>query len=200
MMKVAASILACDFSELKAELRKVETADFIHFDVMDGHFVPNLALSPVILEAVKKHTRLPVNAHLMVTDPKDYIDMFSKADIITVHVESNDVEEVLKKIKHLKKKAGIALNPETPAEKVIPFLPMVDSVLVMTVRPGFAGQKFLPTTAEKTKLLKPTGKEIWVDGGITDKTKPLVDADVLCAGEFIFASKNPEDVIRKLKK
>jgi len=199
MIKVAASILAADFSNLKDELRKAESADFIHFDVMDNRFAPNLALSPVILEAVKKHTRLPVNVHLMVADPIEYIDMFKNADIITVHVEANDAEDALMKIKKLKKKAGIALNPETPAEKVQQFLSIADSILVMTVHPGFAGQKFIMQAAEKTKLLRPMGREIWVDGGINEQTKELVDADVLCAGEFIFSSKNPGEAIAKLK-
>lgn len=198
MMKVAASILACDFSDLKSELRKVAAADFIHFDVMDGHFVPNLALSPAILDAVKKHTKLPVNVHLMVTDPKDYVDLFSKADQISVHIEANDAEEALKKIKKLKKRAGIALNPETPVEKVQLFLSLVDFILVMTVHPGFAGQKFIEQAAVKTRLLRPMGKELWVDGGINAETKELVDADVVCSGEFIF-SKNPQEAIKTLK-
>ncbi|MBW3017078.1 ribulose-phosphate 3-epimerase, partial [Candidatus Woesearchaeota archaeon] len=135
-MKVAASIVACDFSNLKSELSKVNAADYIHFDVMDGHFVPNITIGPDILKAVKKCTKLPVNAHLMVSDPKNFVSAFSAADSITVHVEANDVDEAISKIKRQKQKIGLALNPETSVHDVQPYLKDIDFILVMTVNPG----------------------------------------------------------------
>ncbi|MBW3016906.1 ribulose-phosphate 3-epimerase, partial [Candidatus Woesearchaeota archaeon] len=135
----------------------------------------------------------------MVSDPKNFISAFSAADSITVHVEANDVDEAIARIKRQKQKIGLALNPDTSVHDVQPYLKDIDFILVMTVHPGFSGQEFIEKAAQKTKLLRPMGKEIWVDGGINAKTKQLVDADVLCAGNYIFASKNPEEAIARLQ-
>jgi len=214
MVLVAPSILSADFSKLREEIKAVEMAgaDWIHIDVMDGHFVPNLTIGPVVVKSIRKTTSLPFDVHLMISNPEKYIERFvdAGADILTVHIET--VENPLgtiKKIRDLGCKAGLTLNPDTPFKKISEFVPEVDLVLIMTVYPGFSGQKFkeevIPKISEARKKIDSIGKDIYleVDGGINDKTSILAKnagADVLVAGNHVFKSKNYEKAISLLKK
>lgn len=195
---VAPSILSADFAQLKNEIDKVSAAgaDWIHVDVMDGHFVPNLTIGAPVVKSLRPITRLPLDVHLMIEKPERFIDAFADAgsDYLTIHVESTeDVAGTLKKIREKGVKPGITLRPKTPVEKVLPFLPLVDLVLVMTVEPGFGGQSFMHDQIEKIKILRREIERlkrpvyIEVDGGINAETAPLVrDADVLVAGNYVF--------------
>ncbi len=213
MVKVAPSILSADFGNLGNELEKVEKfSDAVHFDVMDGHFVPNITVGPIVLEGIRKHTRLPIEAHLMIEKPDDFVDCFAKAgaDIITVHVESGrQIGKTLARIRALGKKAGISLNPETPVSRIKPLLDKVDLVLVMTVNPGFGGQKFIESSLAKIRKVKSLLKEmdssaeIEVDGGINGETaRKAVEAgaDILVAGSYIYRSGDPARAVKILKK
>lgn len=210
-MKVSPSILACDFSKLKEEVRSVEGADFLHLDVMDGVFVPNLTFGPFMVEVINKLTSIPLESHLMIIDPLKYIDAFAEAgsDTIIVHVESrSDMIKTLKKIKSRGIKSGICLNPETPLRTLLPLFELVDLVLVMTVNPGFYGQKFMPQVLpklEKLREIKESKKynfSIEVDGGINEETAKIVApyVDIIVSGAFIFSSENREEKINYLKK
>lgn len=206
-MKVAISILGADFSNLKKTLDKVRNADYIHFDVMDGHFVPNITFGQFIGSEVKKLIKLPIQSHLMVTNPSKYLKEFAKfSQMIIIHPEiREDTLSLIKKIKRLKKKVGIAINPETPVSRIKRYLDKVDLVLVMTVHPGFSGQKFIKKMIPKFKELRENRRErklrfkIQVDGGITFKTIRLVDADIVVSANFVNKSKNPREIIRKLQ-
>lgn len=159
MIKVAPSILSADFRNLEAEIRKVEEAgaDLIHIDVMDGHFVPNITIGPLVVKACRKITQLPLDVHLMIENPDRYIPDFAqaKADIITVHVEaSKNLEEDIELIKQNNARPGVVVNPATPIESVFPFLDKIAMVLIMSVNPGFEGQKFMPEVLPKIKKLK----------------------------------------------
>ena len=214
MVLVAPSILSADFSKLEEEIKAVEMAgaDWIHIDVMDGHFVPNLTIGPVVVKSIRKTTDLPFDVHLMISNPEKYIERFvdAGADILTVHIETvKDPLEITKKIRDLGCKAGLTLNPDTPFKKISEFVPEVDLVLIMTVYPGFSGQKFkeevIPKISEARKKIDSIGKDIYleVDGGINDKTSILAKkagADVLVAGNHVFKSKNYEKAISLLKK
>jgi len=214
MVLVAPSILSADFSKLGEEIKAVEMAgaDWIHIDVMDGHFVPNLTIGPVVVKSIRKTTDLPFDVHLMISNPEKYIERFvdAGADILTVHIETvKDPLESIKKIRDLGCKAGLTLNPDTPFKKISEFVPEVDLVLIMTVYPGFSGQKFkeevIPKISEARKKIDSIGKDIYleVDGGINDKTSILAKkagADVLVAGNHVFKSKNYEKAISLLKK
>ena len=214
MVLVAPSILSADFSKLGEEIKAVEMAgaDWIHIDVMDGHFVPNLTIGPVVVKSIRKTTDLPFDAHLMISNPEKYIERFvdAGADILTVHIETvKDPLESIKKIRDLGCKAGLTLNPDTPFKKISEFVPEVDLVLIMTVYPGFSGQKFkeevIPKISEARKKIDSIRKDIYleVDGGINDKTSILAKkagADVLVAGNHVFKSKNYEKAISLLKK
>lgn len=195
---IAPSILSADFANLQLELERLHLAgaDLAHVDVMDGHFVPNLTIGAPVVKSIKKISRLPLDVHLMIEKPEKYIPDFIKAgaDWITIHVESTDqVEECLKTIRSAKVKAGITLRPGTPIEKILPYLEMVDLVLVMTVEPGFGGQSFMKDQVSKISRLR---KEIdtrklsvliEVDGGVNEQTiAHLADADILVAGSYIF--------------
>jgi ribulose-phosphate 3-epimerase len=210
-MKVSPSILACDFSKLKEEVKSVEGADFLHLDVMDGVFVPNLTFGPFMVEVINKLTSIPLESHLMIIDPLKYIDAFAEAgsDTIIVHVESrSDMIKTLKKIKSRGIKSGICLNPETPLRTLLPLFELVDLVLVMTVNPGFYGQKFMPQVLpklEKLREIKESKKYnflIEVDGGINEETAKIVApyVDIIVSGAFIFSSENREEKINYLKK
>ena len=213
MIKIAPSILSADFSDLKNEIKKVEDcgADYIHVDVMDGHFVPNITMGPVVIQSLKKHTNLIIDTHLMIKNPLRYIDMFSKAgsDIITIHLESeNEIEKCLKKIEAAGKIPAISIKPITPVSEVFKYLPLVKMVLIMTVEPGFGGQKFMSDMLPKIKELKKYitdnnfDIDIEVDGGINVSTAPQViecGANILVAGAAIFYSDNPKEIISKLK-
>lgn len=205
---VAPSILSADFSKLGQEIRDVEKAgaDWIHVDVMDGHFVPNITIGPAVVRSIRPITKLALDVHLMIKDPGKYIESFAKAgsDIITFHSEiEEDPKEVIKLIKYYNKKAGISIKPKTDIGPIEKILPMVDMVLVMTVEPGFAGQDFisdcLPKIARLRKIFK---KDIEVDGGINverSRDCRASGANVLVAGSFIFGAKDYSAAIKSLR-
>lgn len=204
-VRIAPSILSADFSRLGDEVRAVAQAgaDYIHIDVMDGHFVPNLTVGPVVVEALRPHCTLPFDVHLMISPVDPYIAAFAKAgaDIITVHPEAGPhLHRTVQLIKSLGKKAGVSLNPATPANAVDGVLDDIDLILVMTVNPGFGGQTFIPGQLEKIRTLRQridaaTGEsgraiDLEVDGGINDETARLAahaGADVFVAGTASFA-------------
>jgi ribulose-phosphate 3-epimerase len=198
---VAPSILSADFANLAAEILAVSQAgaDWIHVDVMDGHFVDNITIGPAVVKSLKKVSRIPLDVHLMIEKPERYIEAFVAAgsNYLTIHVESTvDPGLVLKKIRSLGAKPGITLRPRTNVEEILKYLELVDLVLVMTVEPGFGGQAFMQDQVEKIQILR---KEIdsrkldvllEVDGGVSDKTiQYLNDCDVLVAGSYIFSQK-----------
>lgn len=209
-IKIAPSLLSADFSCLAAEVRKVADAgaDMLHIDIMDGHFVPNLTIGPGVVKDLKKHTRLPLDVHLMIERPQDFIASFIKAGsgMITVHIETVSLPE-LKRIKACLRahriKLGISLNPATPFGKIKPALKIVDFVLVMSVRPGFGGQAFISSVLPKIRKIRNYfSGDIAVDGGINDKTGRLViaaGANVLAAGSYIFKADNYQEAIRRLR-
>ena len=199
-VRIAPSILAADFSRLGAEIEAVAAAgaDFIHVDVMDGHFVPNITIGPVVLKAIRKCAKLPFDVHLMISPVDAYIEDFvdAGADILTVHPEAGPhLHRTIQRIKAAGVKAGAALNPGTPASVLAPVLEELDLVLVMSVNPGFGGQAFIASQLKKIETLRgmidATGKAIMleVDGGVDAKTAPQViaaGADVLVAGSAVF--------------
>ena len=205
---IAPSILSADFSRLGEEIRVVEKAgaDWIHIDVMDGNFVPNITIGPVVVKSIRPVTKLPFDVHLMISNPEAYIESFAKAgsDIITFHIEvKEDPVEVIRLIKYFKKKAGVSIRPKTGVRAIEKVLPMVDMVLVMTVEPGFAGQGFmhdcLPKIEELRKIFK---KDIQVDGGLNEYTAAEVmqaGANVIVAGSSIFSAKDYAHAIKKLR-
>lgn len=213
MIKIAPSILAADFSKLGEEVKDVEAAgaDYIHIDVMDGHFVPNITMGPLIVEAVRKVTDLPLDVHLMIENPEKYIEPFiiAGADIITVHIEADlHIHRTIQEIKRLGAKAGVVINPGTSIQAIKSILADVDMVLIMTVNPGFGGQSFIPSTLGKIKELRTMIEqqslhiEIEVDGGVNDETARLVakaGANVLVAGSYVFNSKDRKQTISLLR-
>ena len=198
MIKICPSILSADFLNLKEEIKLLEKAkiEVLHFDVMDGYFVPNLSFGPSILSSIKKVSKMLMDVHLMVKKPLKFLEQFSKAGAfsITFHLECDDnISECINKIKSLNCKCGIAINPETPIEKIFPFLDYVDMVVVMSVNPGFGGQEFIKDSLKKVEDLKmrKSSLKIQLDGGINLKTaKYVADASVSYAvvGSYIFYS------------
>ena len=211
-VKISPSILSADFSKLGSEIQNLEKAkaDLIHIDVMDGHFVPNITIGPEVIKKLRKYTSLPFDVHLMIAPVDNFIKDFADAgaDIITVHPEATDnLTETIKKIKSFGKKAGVSLNPETNVDKVINVLGMIDLVLVMSVNPGFGGQKFMGETLEKVKFLrkeidkKKINVEIEIDGGINfDNAKLAREAgvNILVSGTTIF-KQNDGDLKKNIK-
>ncbi len=203
-IKVAPSILSADFGALAQEVRRVEDAgaDWVHVDVMDGMFVPNITIGPEVIRKIRPHTKLPFDVHLMIVQPERYIDAFSKsgADYITIHVEASTVlSQTLAKIRSLGKKAGISINPETPFDAVVPYLDQIDLLLVMTVHPGFGGQSFIEDVVPKITLAREFADrkgldfDIEIDGGINASTGlrcVQAGASALAAGSALFGSKD----------
>lgn len=208
---IAPSILSADFAALGNDVRAVSSAgaDFIHVDVMDGHFVPNLTIGPCVMRAIRPYTQLPLDVHLMIRNPEAYIEAYADAgaDIITVHAEvAHPTEQLITQIHASGKKAGVSLCPATPAEVLVPILDKVDLMLVMTVNPGFGGQKFMHDQLEKIATLRAmiaeTGRDILleVDGGIAPGTASLcvqAGANVLVAGSAVFTG-NPAEYARNI--
>ena len=213
MAKLYPSLLSADFLQLQKELKALEDAgvDGVHFDVMDGQFVPNISIGLPILEAVRKGTDLPIDVHLMIEEPEKYVELFATqgADMISVHVEATPhIHRVIQQIKKTNVKAGVVINPGTSVDAIIPVLKMVDYVLVMTVNPGFGGQTFIQESIDKLDQLDNMKKElnlsfeIEVDGGINDETVATViehGATMLVAGSYFFKQKDYKQVTQTLK-
>ena len=209
-IKIAPSILSADFGCLDKEIKKVELAgaDMIHIDVMDGHFVPNITIGPAVVKDLHRITKLPLDVHLMIEKPEKFIDDFVRAgsDMITVHIETISKSKVKSQKSKLDKrdvKLGISLNPGTPLSKIKDLLSIVDFVLVMTVNPGFGGQKFIPAVLAKIKQLRSIyDSDISVDGGINDKWAGKIiqaGANILACGSYIFGAKDYKRAIERLR-
>lgn len=213
MAKVSASILSADFSKLKDEIKEVEKAgvDFIHLDVMDGVFVPNITFGPFMAELVKRFTALPIDAHLMIIDPIKYVQEFSKAgcEYIIFHPEAKSpIEETIERIREAGSSPGLAINPETPLETIEGYLGKIDWVLLMSVHPGFAGQRFIQDVIPKIRKLRSIkGRRrlsftISVDGGINGRTANLVreaGAEVVVTASYLFNADHRERIVELLK-
>ena len=211
-IKISPSILSADFSQLGNEIKRLEEggADMIHVDVMDGHFVPNLTIGPPVIKALKKHTSIIFDVHLMISPVHKYIEAYSEAgaDIITIHPEAtDDLNESILRIKELGKKVGVSLNPDTKIEMVLAFLEKVDLILIMSVNPGFGGQKFIPEVLDKVKKIKKIQLEkklnfdIEIDGGINfENSKKAIEAgaNILVSGTTIFKS-NDGDIKKNIE-
>ena len=213
MIKIAPSILSADFAHMGQAVQMLEKsgADYIHFDVMDGHFVPNLTFGPPMCKALRPLTKLPLDVHLMVERPGDWVSRFrdAGADIVTFHVEAErHIHRVLQSIHDVGMKAGVVLNPATPLSMCEDGLDECDMVLLMSVNPGFGGQKFIPHVLKKIeklndmKLVHGLRFDIEVDGGVNEQTAPLcrnAGATVLVAGNAVFSASDPGEMIRRLR-
>ena len=210
---VAPSLLSADFSNLQQELKLIEQtkAKWLHLDVMDGHFVNNITFGPPLVKSIRKSTNLFLDTHLMISKPAKYIEAFSNSgsDLITFHYEAcADKQEILKVIDNIRKqnkKVGLSIKPATPAENIFEFLPLLDLVLVMTVEPGFGGQSFMETAAEKISIIRDFSNDIniQVDGGInadTSKIAVMLGANVLVAGSYVFKNNNYQIPVNELCK
>ena len=208
---ISPSILSADFANLQQEVEDLERfgADWIHVDVMDGHFVPNITIGAPVVKAIRPHTSLPLDVHLMIENPQNYIDDFVKAgaDIITVHYEATKdmTEDVISCIKSHDILAGLSIKPNTQPQEILKYLLMVDMVLIMTVEPGFGGQSFILDCANKIPVIRQNAPEnliIQVDGGINEETAKIcktLGANSLVAGSYVFKSPDMKDAIRSLK-
>ena len=209
---ISPSILSADFANLERDIKAVEKggADWLHIDVMDGHFVPNITIGVPVVNSIKKITNLPLDVHLMIENPEKYIEPFvnAGADIITFHYEAvkpENIIEITKKIKSFGIKAGMSIKPKTSANEIIPYLKDLDMLLVMTVEPGFGGQKFMQDCAEKIPTIKANAHEnliIQVDGGINAQTAKIctkLGATSLVAGNYIYKADNIEQAIHSLR-
>lgn len=212
-VKIAPSILASDFANLQSEIEMLNAseADYIHVDIMDGVFVPNISFGIPVTEAVNRHAKKPLDVHLMIVNPDQYLEAFQKAgaEIISVHYEACDhLHRTLQAIKNLGCKRGVALNPHTSVSLLEDVIQDIDLVCLMSVNPGFGGQKFIENTYAKVRKLKALINEkgasalIEIDGGVNENNAPLLmaaGADVLVAGSFVFSSTDPIDTIKRLK-
>ncbi len=210
-IQISPSILSADFSQLGSEIKRLEEggADMIHVDVMDGHFVPNLTIGPPVIKALRKHCSLQFDVHLMISPVHKYIDAYAEAgaDIITIHPEATDnLDNSIKKIREKNKKVGVSLNPESKIDLILDLLDQIDLVLIMSVNPGFGGQKFMPEVLDKIKELKKIKEQkkmtfdIEIDGGINfDNCKSAIDAgaNILVSGTTIFKS-NDGDIKKNI--
>lgn len=208
-MKISPSILASDFSNLSDEIERIKIADMVHLDIMDGHFVPNISFGADVVKSLRDKTNLIFDVHLMISNPLQYIKNFADAgaDIITFHIESNsDILETIKEIRYYGKKVGIALKPKTNVKEIYEYLKYIDLALIMTVEPGFGGQKFMPDQLEKAVLIKNMSKNpnllIEIDGGVNFETINLAKRypiDICVSGTCVFKSQNAEETIVNLK-
>ena len=212
MNKLAVSILAADFANLKEELLMAEQAGahYVHIDVMDGHFVPNISVGVPVVESLRRHSSLMFDVHLMITNPEDFIAVFADAgsDIITFHLEAaENPKAVISEIKQLGKKAGISIKPTTPVEAIFEHLPLVDMVLLMSVEPGFGGQHFMPEALERARVLRKfitvnnLDVDIQMDGGITHSNAAEVIAagvNIIVAGTAVFGAVNKPAAVKEI--
>jgi ribulose-phosphate 3-epimerase len=212
-IRIAPSILAADFANIQKEVEMLNAseADYIHVDIMDGVFVPNISFGFPVMEAIKKHAKKPLDVHLMIVNPDQYLEAFKKAgaETISVHYEAcNHLHRTLQAIRQLGCKVGVALNPHTPVESLEDIIEEIDLVCVMSVNPGFGGQKFIGSTYSRVRKLKSIIERkgvstlIEIDGGVNQVNAPLLKeagADILVAGNFVFSSEDPLHTIKNLK-
>lgn len=209
-IKIAPSILSANFACLDKEIRKIELAgaDMVHIDVMDGHFVPNITIGPVVVKYIRRLTGLPLDVHLMIEKPEDFIDEFLKAgsDMITVHIETISASKLKAQSVKLRKKGikfGVSLNPDTSLLRIQGVLKYVDLVLLMSVFPGFSGQKFIPSVLPKIKKLRSMfSGDISVDGGVNDRVAAKLinaGANILAAGSYVFGAKDTKRAIERIR-